>query len=226
MKSAWLYLLILFSVNVLQAEEFHPYNVKSGKITFEKKKYFMDTKLHVASDGTTTKSRINPSYVEEEITYYWDNYGDVAYEVSYQISKFGGKLLPKKVKKYEKLWKGNYRYYYNVKKKKVSIDPFYKRNRCIENAYKVNGCFKIMHSKALFIANSVIQNKQVKYYKESESNDYYLWNGLILRDMSYSTKKRNGKYKRFEPNREKIAVKIEENIKINASVFKPRWLNK
>ena len=222
--------IFLFSIIIVgsNAKEFHPYKVKSGKIIFEKRKYSMHAKLHIDSNGKVSGSRTNPSYVEEEITYYWDNYGDVAYEVSYQVSKFGGKPLPKKVKKYERLWKGSHRYYYNVKKKKVSDDPYYVREKCFRSAkvYKKSGWLSVLYPKAKVVAKKRVAGKRVKHYKESESRDFYAWNGLILRDVKYSTKKKNGKYKRFEPDREKIALKIKTNIKINSSIFMPKWLKK
>ncbi|MEA1953243.1 MAG: hypothetical protein U9O24_02500 [Campylobacterota bacterium] len=227
MKKIWFSFIVLLSMSMLQAQEFHPYKVKSGKITYEKRKYSMHAKLHIDSNGKASGSRSNPSYVEEEVTYYWDNYGNVAYEVGYQVSKFGGKPLPKKVKKYERLWKDNHRYYYNVKKNKVSDDPHRIRQKCLASkAYKDSGWLAVMYPHASIVVNESVAGKMVKHYKESESWDFYEWNGVILRDVSYSTKKKNGKYKRFEPNREKVAIKVEADIKVDASVFSPKWLKK
>ncbi len=118
MKRTITILFLLLSVSFAFSQEFHPYKIKSGTITYEKRKYSMHAKLHVDANGGISGSRSNPSYVEEQISYYWDNYGDLAYEVSYQTSQFGGKLLPKKIKKYEILWKGEHRYYYDVKNTK------------------------------------------------------------------------------------------------------------
>jgi len=219
--------LIMVSVGV-NAQEFHPYKVKSGKITYEKRKYSMQATWHIDSQGKVSGSRSNPSYVEEEVTYYWDNYGDVAYEVAYQVSKFGGKPLPEKVKKYERLWKGEHRYYYDVKKKKLSDDPYYARIACLKagKLYEVTGWLKVMYPKASVVSEESIAGKMVKHYKNSETHDFYAWEGIILRDVSYSTKKKNGKYKRFEPDREKIATKVEADIKVNPSIFTPNWLKK
>jgi hypothetical protein len=223
MKGFILTIVLLMLVCVgSNAQEFHPYKVKSGKITFEKRKYSMHAKLHIDSDGKISGSRSNPSYVEEEITYYWDNYGDVAYEVAYQVSKFGGKPLPKKVKKYERLWKGDHRYYYNVKKKEVSDDTYHTRIACLE-AGKTEW-LKVMYPKASVVAKESIAGKMVKHYKNRETHDFYAWEGIILRDVSYSTKKKKGKYKRFEPDREKIAIKIDTVTKVDTSVFTPEWL--
>jgi len=222
-------IVVFLMVSVgINAQEFHPYKVKSGKIIFEKRKYSMQAKLHASSDGTIRGSRSNPSYVAEEVTYYWDNYGDVAYEVGYQVSKFGGKPLPEKVKKYERLWKGEHRYYYDVKKKKVSDDPYRTRHTCLKTGklYEDAGWLAVMYPHASMVIEESISGKMVKHYKESESWDFYEWNGIILRDVSYSTKKKNGKYKRFEPDREKIAVKVDVDTKVNKSLFAPTWLKK
>jgi len=218
---------VMVSVGV-NAKEFHPYKVKSGKITYEKKKYSMHAKLHIDSNGNASGSRSYPSYVEEEVTYYWDNYGDVAYEVAYQASKFGGKPLPQKVKKHERLWKGDYRYYYDVKKNKVSADPYHIRRKCLKagELYETSGWLAVMHPKASIVVDESVAGKMVKHYKASESWDFYEWNRIILRDVHYSTKKKNGEHKRFEPDRERIAVKVETDIKLDPTVFSPEWLQK
>lgn len=227
MKQFIFSILLLLMVNAgVNAQEFHPYKVKSGKIMFEQKKYSMHTKLHIDSNGNASGSRSNPSYVEEEVIYYWDNYGDVAYEVAYQVSKFGGEPLPKKVKKYERLWKGEHRYYYDVKKKKVSADPYRTKHKCLKagKLYKDSGWLAVMYPNSSMIIEESVSGKMAKHYKESESWDFYEWNGIILRYVSYSTKKKNGKYKRFEPNRERVAVKVEADTKVDASIFNPLWL--
>lgn len=225
MKQFIVAIIFLLMVSIgINAQEFHPYKVKSGKIIFEKKKYSMYTRLHIDSNGNASGSRSNPSYVEEEVIYYWDNYGDIAYEVGYQVSKFGGELLPKKVKKYERLWKGEHRYYYDVKKKKVYDDPYYTRNKCFRKGYQVNGWLKTMYPHASLVVKESVAGKMVNHYKESEYWDFYEWNEIILRNVSYSTKKKNGKYKRFEPKSERVAVKVEADIKVDASVFNPKWL--
>lgn len=217
----WMIIFSIFSL-FAWAEVFHPYAIKSGKIMYEKRKYSMHSELHIDSHDRVTGKRTTPSYVEEEVTFYWDNYGDVAYEVAYQVSKFGGKPLAEKVKKYERLWKGDHRYYYDVKKKKVSDDPYYTRKACLK-AGKTEW-LKVMYPKAAVVAEESIAGKMVKHYKESEMHDFYAWEGIILRDVSYSTKKKNGKYKRFEPDRERIAVKVEADSNVDASVFNPDWL--
>ena len=210
----------------IKAIEFHPYKIKSGKITFEQRKYSTHTSMHIDSNNNVTGSRSNPFYVADEITYYWDNYGDIAYEVDYQVSKFGGDPLPQKVKKYERLWKGKHRYYYNVKKKKVSDDPYYTRIACLkeQQKYKQEGWLAVMYPKAKYLATETVAGKMAKHYKESEMFDFYAWEGLLLRNMNYSTKNNNGKYVRFEPESERVAVNIEADINLNSSIFAPKWL--
>ena len=226
MKSIFICLVILLSSGILNAQEFHPYTIKSGSITYEKRKYAMHAKLHVDLNGQISGSRSNPSYVEEEVTYYWDNYGDVAYEVAYQVSQFGGKPLAKKIKKYERLWKGEDRYYYDVKHNKVSVDPYYTRKTCLKagKLYEVAGCLAVMYPQASLLSKESIAGKMVNHYQENENRDFYEWNGILLREVSYSTKKKNGKYKRFEPDREKIALKVEVDTKADPSIFTPKWL--
>ena len=46
-----IFLLILVSVGI-NAHEFHPYKVKSGKITFEKRKYSMHAMLQLYPKAT------------------------------------------------------------------------------------------------------------------------------------------------------------------------------
>ncbi len=220
--------LFLFAVTLLQAEAFHPYKIKSGKITFEKRRYGMHTMLQVSSDGSAKGSRSNPYHVEEEIIYYWDNYGDIAYEVSYQVATMGGKKLPEKVKKYVRLWKGEHRYYYDLKKKKISDDPYHSRLACMKakRLYEVGGWLSVIYPGAKLLNKETVAGQMAKHYKESEYADFYEWNGIVLRDMFYSTKKKNGKSVRFEPEMEKVAVKVDVDTEIDPALFHPQWLVK
>lgn len=217
---------ILISTGLLVASVFHPYGVKSGKITFEQRRYGIHTTLHIDSHNHIQGSRSNPYYVEEEIVYYWDDYGDVAFEEAYKLAGFGGKSLPKRVKKYEKLWKGSHRYYYDVKKKHVSDDPYYTRAACIQagKLCEVAGWFKVLYPQAQELGAESVAWKMATHYRESAYSDYYLYNGLVLREMNYSTKQKNGKEVRFEPETERIAIKVEEDVRPNPSIFKPQWL--
>ncbi len=228
MKHSIVTLFLLLGISLAFSGEFHPYKIKSGKITYEKRKYSMKATLHKDSNGEISGSRSNPSYVEEEVTYYWDNYGDTSYEVSYQVSQFGGKPLAQRVKKYEMLWRGDHRYYYNVKTKKVSDDPYYTRKKCLKagKLYEVEGCLAVLYPQASLLNKESVARKMVNHYKESESWDFYEWEGIKLREVSYSTKKRDGKYRRFEPDRERIAVKVDEVIKVEKSLFDPKWLKR
>jgi hypothetical protein len=72
-------------------------------------------------------------YVAEQVIYYWGEFGNIAFEEIYQVSAFGGKPLPEKIKIAERLWTGDHRYYFNIEENKVSDDPYYLRIKCREN---------------------------------------------------------------------------------------------
>ncbi len=217
---------LLISVGFMWASEFQPYGVKSGKITFEKRRYSIHTTLHIDVHDNVHGSRSNPYYVEEEIIYYWDNYGDVAFEEAYKVSDFSTKPLPKKIKKYEKLWKGNHRYYYKVKNHKVSDNRYYTREECLRagKLFELAGWFKVIYPQAQERGKEMVAGKMTMHYRESAYSDYYLYKGLVLREMNYSTKQKNGKELRFEPETERVAVKVEEDIILNSSIFNPKWI--
>ncbi len=218
--------ILLVGTGVLLATAFHPYGVKSGKITFEKRRYGIHTTLHIDANTNVQGSRSNPYYVEEEIVYYWDNYGDIAFEEAYRVADFGGKPLPKKVKKYEKLWKGAHRYYYNVKKHRLSDDPYYIRKACLEaeKFYQLAGWFGVIYPQAVMLNSETVATKMTRHYRESAYSDYYLYNGIVLREVNYATKQKNGKEVRFEPETERIAIKVEENVSVDPERFHPKWL--
>ncbi len=218
--------MLLISTGMLLATAFHPYGVKSGKIIFEKRRYSMHTTLHIDTHDNVQGSRSNPYYVEEEIVYYWDDYGDVAFEEAYRVANFGGKPLPKKIKEYEKLWKGTHRYYYNVKKHRLSDDPYYIRKACLdaEKFYQLAGWFGVIYPQAAKLNSETVAGKMATHYRESAYSDYYIYEGLVLREVDYATKQKEGKEVRFEPETERIAVKVEENITVDPVRFHPKWL--
>jgi len=217
-------LFILVSSSLLQAQDFKPYKVKSGKIVYEKIKY----KMHVGfkyENGVETSFSEQIPYVEKYIIYYWDNFGDIAFEETFQVSEFGGKPLPEKIKISERLWIGDHRYYFNIEKNKVSDDPYYVRIKCKEN-------FQYYHIKDSWVETlymGVEKNgtykllgKEANYYHIDNYHDLYVWKGLILKDESFSTKGSNGARNTIE--RAKIALEINTNYKINKNLFSPIWL--
>ena len=117
---------------VIQAQEFKPYKVKSGKISYEKLKYSTVSGFSI-KDGVETSYSKQVPHVAEQVNYYWDEYGDLAFEETYQVSKFGGELLLEKVKIAEQLWIDEHRYYFNIEENKVSDDPYHLRIKCKEH---------------------------------------------------------------------------------------------
>ncbi len=90
-------LLIFVCGNLLQAQDFKPYKIKSGKITYEKLRYSSHS-VFKSENGIDTSFSEQIPYVSEITNYYWDNFGDKSFEETYQISKFGGEKLQKKNK--------------------------------------------------------------------------------------------------------------------------------
>ncbi|NOQ91888.1 MAG: hypothetical protein GQ552_04135, partial [Flavobacteriaceae bacterium] len=117
---------------VINAQQFKPYKIKSGKIEYEKLRYSTKTGFKSENGVETGYKKLVP-YVSEQIIYYWDAYGDIAFEEIYKVSAFGGKLLPEKIKIAERLWVNEHRYYYDVEKNVVHDDPYHKRIKCKEN---------------------------------------------------------------------------------------------
>jgi len=211
----------------LYAQAFHPYKVKSGKIMYEKLKYSIHTKMKVDSKGHMQGSRELVPYVAERTTYYWDDYGNVAFEESWQVSKFGGKPLEKPVKKYEQLWKGDKRYYHSIKVNRTSIDPWHERNACFkdEKLCEMSGWLEILYYPHFDKRGSdTIAGKSVDVYKVDEGTDLYVWKQIVLRDALYSEKKKSGKYVRSDIDSEKVATKVETDIALPHSIFNPKWV--
>ena len=207
----------------LEAGSFAQYSIKSGKIIYQKQKFFTKTHLHIKNDKVIENVRERPYYVSDEIVYYWDDYGNVAFEIDYKLTDSFGKKLAKKQKNYEKLWKDNYKYYYKLSKHKVIKDPWYVKKEClnVENLFKITGWLKVLYPQAKEISKENIAGKEaIKYYIDSFS-DIYLWNGVVLKDSSYTT---TPKDKRIEVDTIKVAVKVDTKNSIPKSIFEPKWL--
>lgn len=220
----WVLLFCIFPL-LLWADSFHPYAVKSGKITYEKRKYSIHTSLHIDANNHVEGARTTPYYVEEKVEYYWNDYGNVAFERSFLVSQFGGEKLTKPLLKYEMLWKEDKRYYYNAKKDKVSVDPYYMRIECLKAGrfFEVSGWVKVLYPVATLKGKVEVAGKMAKHYVIDAYEDLYLWQGIVLRQMDYST---SPKGERMDPDREKIAVSIEVNNTIDDTTFAPQWLEK
>lgn len=218
--------LFLFVITVSTfAQEFKPYKVKSGKITYEKLKY-STVSSYKWQNGKETSSSKQVPYVSEQVIYYWDEFGDIAFEEIYQVSKFGGKPLAKKVKIAERFWVDEHRYYFDVTKNKVSDDPYYLRIKCREQFqyYQIKDSWiETIYMGSEKSDTKQILGKETDYYNIGKFQDLYAWNGLVLKDESFSTTRKG---KRLYPNRTKIAVKIDTLFKIDKKLFNPSWLKR
>ncbi len=211
---------------VINAQQFKPYKVKSGKIEYENLKYSLHTGFKSENGVETSYKKLVP-YVSEQIIYYWDAYGDIAFEEIYKVSAFGGKLLPEKIKTAERLWIDEHRYYYDIEKNKIYDDPYHKRIKCKENFqyYQIKDSWiETIYMGAEKIGTKNLLGKKATYYKVSNSHDLYAWKGLVLKDESYATNRKGDK--RYDIDRAKIAIKIDTDTKIDKNIFNQKWLEK
>ena len=222
------YILFLSIIGTLavQAQEFKPYKIESGKITYETLRYSTVSGYSNKNGVETSYSKQVP-YVAEQVIYYWDEFGDIAFEEIYQVSKFGGELLPEKVKIAERLWIGEHRYYFNFEENKVSDDPYHLRIKCREHFqyYQVIGSW----IETQYMGTETNETKEIlglesDYYRIDNYQDLYAWKGLVLKDESFSTSGLNGP--RFNIERAKLAVEIDTISKIDQELFDPVWLKR
>ncbi|WP_232501333.1 hypothetical protein [Sulfurovum sp. NBC37-1] len=181
--------------------------------------------FYMDSNGYVQGKRTTPYYVEEEVEYFWNEYGNVAFERSFSVSRFGGKKLAKPLLKYEMLWKGDKRYYYNAKKNKVSINPYYMRIECSKAGrfFEVSGWVKVLYPSVILKGKLEVAGRMTEHYFIDAFEDLYLWRGIVLRQMDYST---SPKGERMDPDREKIAVSIEVHNTIDDTIFSPKWMER
>lgn len=225
MRKIFLFLVLCFVIST-NAQDFKPYKVKSGKIIYEKLKYSTVSGYSKKNGIETSYSKQVP-YVAEQVVYYWDEFGDVAFEETYQVSKFGGKLLPEKVKTAERLWVDEHRYYFDVEKNKVSDDPYHLRIKCREHFqyYQIKDSWiETLYMGVEKSGTKEILGIQADYYNISKYNDIYAWKGLVLKDESFSTSGSNGPRNTIE--RAKVAVKIDTTTIVSEELFNPIWLKR
>jgi len=218
------YCFLLIAVS-MQAQNFKPYKVKSGKIVYNKLRYSTHSVFKYENGVETSFSEQIP-YIAEQVIYYWDEFGDIAFEEIYQVSKFGGKPLAKKIKIAERLWLNEHRYYFDIKKNKVNDDPYYLRIKCRQNFqyYQIkNSWIETLYMGAEKSGTKNILGKQADYYKIDEFQDLYAWKGLILKNEDFSTTKKG---KRLYPERTKIAIEIDTLFNIKKKLFNPIWLKR
>lgn len=219
--------LVIISSSVFAKEQpVKKFKAKSGKVVIERLRYSTKMSYKKLADGTEESVREQIPYVEEVSEFTFDDYGAIAYEVTYQVSKFGGKPLDEKVKLYEKLWKGNRMYIYNVKDMAQSYDNNYDIQTCLENKEqcKKYGLFGAEHPSLKPIGKEVVAGQKADLYHESEDTDFTVWNGIVVKMMNYSVRKVNGKYTRSEISSARIAKVIDAKAKIDKNIFKPEWL--
>ncbi len=227
-RSLVLLIVLLFELfgGHIYAQDFKPYKLKSGKIVYENLRYSVHSGFK-SENGVETSFRELIPYVAEQVIYYWDDYGDVAFEETYKISAFGGKILAEKIKTSERLWLGEHRYYFNFEKNTVIDDPYHLRIECRENFqyYQIMGSWvKMLYKGAEATGTKTIVGKKAVYYKIDESEDLFTWKGLLLENDFFSTN-RNGD-KRYDFDRTKQAVKIDSSFVPNQSLFHPSWLKR
>lgn len=203
------------------AQEFHPYGVKSGKITYEIRRFITRSGMKTEPDGKMISKEERIPYVSEVRTYYWDDYGNVARLVAYKVSGSFGKPLPQKQKLFEQLWKGNHRYYYNGEK--VEDDPNHMRIECLADKKLFNtvGWFKLTYPKAEKVGTDTLAGKICEVFRTDVFSDVALWKNLVLRDVSYYT---NPKGERKGLEQIKIATKVTLPLQEKPGFFEPEWL--
>lgn len=220
-----MYLMFMMTLVSIQAQDFKPYKVESGKIVFEKIRYLTKAVFKL-ENGVETSSSEQIPYVAEQVNYYWDQFGDIAFEEIYQVSKFGGKLLPEKVKISEQLWIDEHRYYFKVAENKVSDDPYYLRIKCKENFqyYQIKDSWvETLHMGTEKSGTKEIIGRQADYYKINKFQDLYAWKGLVLKNENFAT---TPKGQRLYPDRLRIATEIDTLAVINKELFNPIWLKR
>ncbi len=224
MKKIIQYCFLALAVSI-QAQDFKPYKVKSGKIVYEKLRYSTHSGFSSINGVETSFSEQIP-YVAEQVIYYWDEYGDIAFEEIYQVSKFGGKPLAEKVKIAERFWVDEHRYYFDATKNKVSDDPYYLRIKCREQFqyYQIKDSWiETIYMGSEKSATKEILGKETDYYNIDKFQDLYAWKGLVLKNESFATTRKGN---RLYPDRTKTAVEIDTLFKIDEKLFNPIWLKR
>lgn len=222
-KTTLTLIAVLAALSTLNAKPLHQFKVKSGKIVYEHKKFKTKMSYKYINGKEESVREVIP-YVDTRENYYWTNYGDVVLREVYQVSKFGGKPLPKPVKKFEQLFKDDKRYYYNVKKQKASYDPWREKDQCLKKAKSLDdrGCFAVYYPKMEHKGEEVVAGKTAQVYREDIGTDLYVWKGLNLKEQNFSFN--NTETKRYGLEREMVAVKIDTNTTVDPKVFNPQWL--
>ena len=216
MKNIFAFVFVFALIGKMFAQEYKPYKIKSGKIEYELRKY--TTHSHFRDDdGAQSKWKEKVPYVAEIINYYWDDYGDVAFEESWEVAKFGGDPISK-IKKYEMLWIDDHQYHYDFHEDRLRDNPNNTRMECRNRFqfYQVTGSWVETVYGAIKNVTVRILGKDAIYYKANNAHDIYTWNGLVLKDETFSTTREG---KRLRPERTRIATNIETNLQFDYMMF-------
>ncbi len=216
-------LLIIVNSNLLQGQDFKPYQVKSGKIEYEKLKYSTHS-VYKFVNGVESGFSEQIPYVSEKAIYYWDDFGDIAFEETFQISKFGGELLESPIKISENLWIGEKHFFINFKTNQVYDNPFHLRLKCKENFqyYQIKGSWiETLYMGSEKSGTNILLEKEATYYRIDNYHDIHAWKGLVLKDERFSTSGFKGPRNTIETA--KVAVAIDIDTKIDPIIFRPKW---
>ncbi len=201
-----------------QAQEYHPYKIKSGKIEYELRKY----KTHVhhsVNDGKESRWNEEVPYVAEIILFYWDDYGDKTFEESWKVADFSGSPI-QEIKKYETLTSGGQKYKYNYQENNLRVYPDNIQQECMDrlNFYQVTGSWVQAAYGGMKKGTVKILDKEAIYYTASDALDIYTWKGIPLKEETFSV---SGNRKRLKIKSTRIATGMEINIVFDALMFDP-----
>lgn len=209
-----LFFLILNSI--LNAQEYHPYKIKSGKIEYELRKY----KTHVHHSVTNGKEKNwneEVPFVAEIIIFYWDDYGDKSFEESWEVADFSGRMISE-TKKYEMLTVNGKKYYYNFKDNSSKTYPDNIRQECMDrlNFYQITGSWVKAAYGGTEKGTARVLNRETVHYQANDALDIFTWKGVPLREDTFNTT-REGKRLRLETKR--IATDMIIGLEFDALMF-------
>jgi hypothetical protein len=215
-KTFFIFFLLTFLFSY--AQEYKPYKLKSGKIEYELRKY--KTHSHYTNDnGVKSQWKESVPYVAGIIVYYWDEYGDEAFEEYWEVADFAGNPVTE-TKEYEMLWKDGHHYYYNFKEGRYRDDPDNIRAECLERFqfYQITGSWVEAAYGGVKKGNTRVLGREAVHYEANDAMDIYTWKGLPLKTETFETT-REGKRLKTESTR--IATDIVTGLVFDRMMFDP-----
>lgn len=211
-------LLIFFTLSVSHAQDYHPYQVKSGKIEYELRKY-KTLYHHSINDGKERTWNEEKPYVAEIIVFYWDEFGDKTFEESWEVADYSGSRIPEN-KKYEILTSGGKKYYYNYHTNEYKVLPDNIRQECMKrlNFYKVTGSWVQAAYGGMKKGTERILGKETNYYQADKALDIYTWKGVPLKEETF---KISSEGKRLSKGSTRIATFLKTGLGFDELVFDP-----